>query len=273
VYFRALLGYFNSRLAAFVPAAAKTVRRWLIAEFSEWKQRLKDDICSSKSKVSISFDMWTSPNFMSYIAVHGHFIDSSGRRRQDLLAFRRVEGSHTAENIKEVVVFILREYQIDTEDKMGYFMLDNATNNDLAVKLILQELFPHWSNDRIKRRRLRCLGHVVNLAAQRFIHGGNTEEAFQELRDSFMEEEAGVVLGQSQRLTTLGTLHSLIRYIRMTPERREAFANTTVMGEYEKYNGLEVCEGSLVLFFEKEELKSEVLASTPIGLSALAAGF
>jgi hypothetical protein len=260
-YFRELLSYFNSRLAAFVPSARYTVRKWLLDEFKELRTVLKDDILNSRSKVSISFDLWSSPNFLSMIAVCGHFIDNTGKRRHVLLALRRVDGSHTAENIKAIVVSILREYHIDTEDKVGYFMLDNASNCDAAVRLILQELFPHWTDKRIKRRRLRCLGHVVNIAAKKFLDGDTTKDVFRGLKEVFLEGPEEEMLPPGYRGGALLTLHSLIRYIRMTPERRETFANTTVGGEYTKFDGLEVSDFYSRCFGKGELLKVVFLIS------------
>jgi hypothetical protein len=250
-YFRELLHYFNGRLSSFLPSAAKTVRKWLLEEYQELKQVLKDDVLNSRSKVSISFDLWTSPAYHAFIAICAHFIDNNGKRRHELLALRRVEGSHSAYNLKDLVVGVLREYYIDTEDKVGYFMLDNASVNDLAVKLILQELFSHWSESRIKRRRLRCLGHVVNIAAKRFLEGGSPEETLRSLRTAFEQGDEEAALELFGKHTALSTLHSLIRYVRMTPERRERFAQQTVQGDYEKYNKLEVCECKFRPFSKK----------------------
>ena len=200
----------------------------MFGEYRELKQQLKDDLLNSRSKVSVSFDMWSSPNFLAMMAICAYFIDSDGNRRNCLLALRRVSGSHVSYNMKQIVVEVMRENRIDTEDKVGYFMLDNAINNDLAVKLILEDLFPHWTARRIKSRRLRCLGHVVNLAAKRFLDGGSTEDALRGLQLAFESDECEGALGLLNKSSTLMQLYRLIRYIHMTPERREGFARVSV---------------------------------------------
>ena len=73
----------------------------------------------------------------------------------------------------EAVVNTLRVYQISS---LGYFICDNAQSNDTAVLDILKSYGLAEEKD---RRRLRCLGYIVNLAAQAFLFGKYIE-AFEE---------------------------------------------------------------------------------------------
>jgi hypothetical protein len=57
---------------------------------------------------------------------------------------RRVYGEYTSENVGLIVIELLKEYNLGG-DLIGYFMLDNASLNDTAVKSILKELCP-WMN-------------------------------------------------------------------------------------------------------------------------------
>jgi hypothetical protein len=55
----------------------------------------------------------------------------------------------------------------ELERKIGYFVSDNIGSNDLAVDAFCREL-------KLKNptaRRLRCIGHVINLAAKAFLFG------------------------------------------------------------------------------------------------------
>ncbi|TKA43966.1 hypothetical protein B0A49_13511, partial [Cryomyces minteri] len=54
---------------------------------------------------------------------------------------------------------VIYEYQI--EQQVGYFMLDNASSNDVAVDAILQALYPDMTTKKREQRRLRCLGHII----------------------------------------------------------------------------------------------------------------
>ena len=63
-------------------------------------------------------------------------------------------------NIAAVVIKVITDYEIS--ERVGFFVLDNADNNDTAVKAIFQYLRPKIDP---KARRIRCAGHVINLVA------------------------------------------------------------------------------------------------------------
>jgi hypothetical protein len=76
-----------------------------------------------------------------------------------------------------IVVEVIHEFKL--EASLNVFVLNNATSNDIAVSYILNELElgdTHLEN----HCRLRCLGHIVNLAAQDFIFGKNSKEWLKE---------------------------------------------------------------------------------------------
>lgn len=74
---------------------------------------------------------------------------------------RRVYGEHSGENLGLLVLELLQDYGI-CGDRIGYFMLDNASSNDTAVDFILKELCPWMTPKQRRHRRLRCLGHIIN---------------------------------------------------------------------------------------------------------------
>jgi hypothetical protein len=88
-----------------------------------------------------------------------------------LLGLKEVEGSHSGENIAACCLPVIGDFEL--EGKIGYFVSDNVGSNDLAVDAFCRELKLKNS----KARRLRCLGHVINLAAKAFLFG-KEEECF-----------------------------------------------------------------------------------------------
>jgi hypothetical protein len=74
-----------------------------------------------------------------------------------ILAMRDTLGSHTSSNIADHLFDVLKDYQISS-NQIAYFIVDNATNNDKALKLLSERvtLDPVIS-------RLRCIGHIFNL--------------------------------------------------------------------------------------------------------------
>ncbi|KAI1676620.1 Retrotran-gag-2 domain containing protein [Pyrenophora tritici-repentis] len=58
-YFRELLLFLNPALLNHLPKAAKTIRSWVMNAFISKKQQLREDLHHSRSRISISFDLWT----------------------------------------------------------------------------------------------------------------------------------------------------------------------------------------------------------------------
>ena len=102
-----------------------------------------------------------------------HFVDNDYQVRAILLDIREVYGEHSGENVGQTVVDVICEFQ--TESELGAFVLDNAGNNDTAVYYIFNELELHDTHKK-EHCRLCCLGHIINLAAQDFIFGQNSEK-------------------------------------------------------------------------------------------------
>lgn len=68
---------------------------------------------------------------------------------------------------------VIKEYKIGK--KVGFFVADNASSNDTCIDILLRHRYPLMTPAQRARRRLRCLGHIVNLAAQVLILGDTAE--------------------------------------------------------------------------------------------------
>ncbi|KAJ6475550.1 hypothetical protein C8R45DRAFT_1102828 [Mycena sanguinolenta] len=81
-------------------------------------------------------------NLVSHLAFAAHYIvrDASGYLvlKTPLVAFRRMEGSHTSENIGKVFVQVLKE--IGCLHKVGMITCDNASDNNTGMVQIRDEL-------------------------------------------------------------------------------------------------------------------------------------
>ena len=62
--------------------------------------------------------------------------------------------------------------EFEIEDRVGVYVGDNAGNVDTAVEALVRRFQPNESE---KGRRLRCCGHIINLAAKVFLLGTNCE--------------------------------------------------------------------------------------------------
>ena len=64
---------------------------------------------------------------------------------------------------------MIQEYEI--KEKVGYFIIDNASNNDTMIEE-LQKCLPGLD---FRQRRLRCLGYVVNLVCKAMLYRTDAE--------------------------------------------------------------------------------------------------
>src|ERR1700735_5582449 len=88
----------------------------------------------TRGRVHFSFDLWSSPNHLALLGIVAHWANRNGEIRRGLLALRKINGAHTGENQSHHLWTVFETYNI--VKKVGYFTLDNATNNDKALEVI-----------------------------------------------------------------------------------------------------------------------------------------
>jgi hypothetical protein len=218
--FRDLIIYICPALEQLLVRTGGTIRRWIIKEFEKQILLIKNELAQAKSQIHISFDLWTSPNSLAFCAVVAHFIDKDLRNRSILIGMPRIKGCHSGENVAEAVIEIL--LKMVPPIKLGYFCTDNATTNDKTIAIIMERLRPDIQHP--QKRRVRCLGHIINLAAKAFLFGNDPaslEAEILHLSDSSIVEAQ---LDFWRKKGAKGKLHNLVYFIRRTPQRRERFS-------------------------------------------------
>jgi hypothetical protein len=219
-----------------IPLSNGSLRRWAVEAFEKEKLNVKTVLHQSVSKIHLSFDMWTSPNKYAVFAIVGHFIQQflvQGkvvyRNKAILLGMKRMRDKHGAEEMAAEVVKLVLDYEIS--ERLGCFQSDNPAYNDNTVRDVLQRIDPKEQN--WLARRVRCLGHIINLAARDFILGQDV--------DAFKFAVAGgaktwtkkkSVMEKAQdawrRKGAVGKLHNIVAFIRGSIQRTEAFRKTSV---------------------------------------------
>jgi hypothetical protein len=76
----------------------------VINAFTIQKDALKKELSEAYSRISISFDAWTSLSCIAILGVIAYFVDRTGKRRSAVLALRRLQGVYSGENIAEVLL-------------------------------------------------------------------------------------------------------------------------------------------------------------------------
>ena len=190
--------------------------------YDERKELLKREIHeNSVSMIHISFDLWTSPNCIPLMGVVAHYTDKSFKNRTTMIALKRLHESHSGENMGTLLIEIIKDYGL--EERLGYFITDNAGSNDTCVEYILSTLLPDLSETERKQRRLRCFGHILNLACHSYLYGHDPESFEVEiiLLDALARENEELRAWRKQG--PIGKLHNIVVFIRRSPQRREAF--------------------------------------------------
>ena len=191
----------------------QTIRDWILKDWKSYKGVIVELLKTAQGKVNISFDLWSSRNILSLCGLVVYFIDVTGKLRQFLLSIPRLVGSHHGTNIAENVAEIICEF--DLQDRIGYFVLDNAGNNDTCMQALACTFGFNW-----KERRIRCAGHVINLVAREILFGKNHDALELELQAA-KEEVKELELWRKKG--PIGKLHNIVTFIRHSDQRNQLF--------------------------------------------------
>jgi hypothetical protein len=132
--FRTFLTYLNGDIDRWLPSRHETVRTWVMRQFGIEKEKTKIQLQNSKTKIHLSLDIWTSPNNKPILGVVARYISDSGSLEHVVLAMKEIEGKHKGENLAPVVMAVIRDWGIG--EKLGYIVMDNASNNDSMMQYI-----------------------------------------------------------------------------------------------------------------------------------------
>ena len=140
------------------------------------------------------------------IAITAHWTSIEYTIQTSLLAIREVQGKHTGENISETVFEVAKEYNI--VDRLGYFTLDGAGNNNTAVVHL---------NEHIRRdggagfnpveRRLRCFSHIQNRVVRKLLFGKKVRQ----LEEEVEEEDADIIAVDEDEYMNMDESHSVMK--------------------------------------------------------------
>ena len=95
-----------------------------------------------------------------------------------------------------------------------------------------------------RHRRLRCLGHIINLCCQAFLLGSDCEKQLAKLEKHYRSGDFAKVEELWKKYGCLGRLHNLVRYIRGSSQRRDEFASLAIGGELSEFDNLELIQSN-----------------------------
>jgi hypothetical protein len=143
-----------------------SVSTFVIKMFSAIQPRVVKAIQTARSMIHISFNRWTTKGGKrGFLGIVAYFATVDGDVVDMPIDLPQLTGAHTGERLAKVVTLTLTTYGI-TADNVGYFVLDNASNNDTTVAALARQFSFNTAH-----RRLRCGPYIINLVGQMIIFG------------------------------------------------------------------------------------------------------
>ena len=240
----------NYMAADVYPKSRSAIPKKIDLSFLQTKAEIKQHLHSALSEIHLACDVWTTEHKKkAFLAVVAHFVDTEGKNRKALLGLPRLRGSHGGQHQAEHANRIIDWYEI--AHKLGYYIGDNHGSNDKCCRFISKHLREEYqANWEPKTRRIRCHGHVINLASQAFIFAPDKEtidavvyEIRQEAdvgdendeevdEDDEYDEEARLAMVSKKKkrpcwkdIGPLGKLHAIVAYMRASELLYNEFLN------------------------------------------------
>jgi hypothetical protein len=213
------------------------LRETIIEAWESHFKALKLDLADAVGKVSFTADLWSDKNLRSYICITAHWIARNKRSKQlelktALIAFHNVTGKHDGANLAAVVLQLLDRAGITA--LIGWFTLDNASNNDTFVSSLEALLKARDIDFCAVENRIMCFAHIINICCQHLVeHFTNT--ALVDPVEDFVaaerpREPGAQTFEEAVKRDPIALGRVVVRKIRSSGQRREHFKSIIVEG-------------------------------------------
>ena len=209
VHFEDMLEYLKKDLTV---NCRTTIMARLQEVYNLQKELLKDKLSAISSKMSITCDVWTSKNQLSFFGVTVHFIDSNWKFHNLLIAFKYLEEDHDGISLCNALMNVFEDFEIAS--RILGITADNASNNTTMLEemeKIYNEKYPA-AGFSLLWNKIECFAHIVNLAGQQILKNfKNPLDVDNYEPDSNSDDLMN---------TSLSRLSFLVRKIRRSPKIR-----------------------------------------------------
>jgi hypothetical protein len=225
--FRTMLAMANPEAEAALWTSSMSVSSYVLHLYDYLKPRIVKELSQALSKIHVSFDGWTKKDEKhGYLGIVVHYVNTCGNLQGLPVALPQLTGAHSGQKMAEIVFKTLDLFGINGQT-VGYFVLDNASNNNLAIAAIGQNLGFSASDC-----RHRCGPHMLNPVGQRLLWGQD-EDAYNNSKRKLADKTE--FMGKWRRDGPLGVLLSIINCIK-TPQQYELFSSFQMLAHRELPN-------------------------------------
>jgi hypothetical protein len=187
------------------------VRKWVIRQYNGMKGIVRNSLHNAQLKIHISLDLWMSPNALAILGIVAQFVNKDGGLQSSVLAIKEVNREHSGENQAKYVLEVLEEYKI--EDKLAYLIMDNADNNDTLMTSPSSFLRRKHNIKYVpKHYRLRCQGHIINLAVKSVLFVTDEENIVEDKETDIIKVTLKEI-DEWRKKGPLGKLHNFVVWL------------------------------------------------------------
>jgi hypothetical protein len=220
--FHALCKAFNPQADREIISSHSELSKKIQISWLTHKDIMRKKLQSALSTIHLSLDIWTSPNKILFLGICSHFVECEREKLSKALLGLRPVTSHSAESQFDALLPVLRDYGITRN--LGSIIGDNHPANDKLCRTIstflLEEEKIHW--DPI-HHRIRCIGHIINLAVQSFLFPDSIEEIDGDSDEEEEEEIKTTRKATYRKMGPHGKLHNIVVHIHGSEARTREF--------------------------------------------------
>ncbi|XP_010256082.1 PREDICTED: zinc finger BED domain-containing protein RICESLEEPER 2-like isoform X2 [Nelumbo nucifera] len=175
-------GIFTTNLnPSFKIISRNTIRNDCLKLYKQEKEKLYKYLDTLSCRFSITIDMWTSTQRLSYCAVTVHYINNAWQLNHKIIAFTAMRSPYDGKTLCRVIMDVALDWNIDK--KLFSITTDTISNNDVMVKELKKHL-----NDRSLLPlcgdlfHIHCSSHIFNFIVQDVL--GEVSELLYKIRES-----------------------------------------------------------------------------------------
>jgi hypothetical protein len=218
--FHKLMSYLNSKVPSL---STRTIVRDLHKLHKSILPGIKTTLAAqiqSGGRIHITLDCWSASNGTPYLGITAHWLDRNWRKplHDVVLDLVRLRGSHTAANLTDALLKTLRNYSIGKA--LGCVTCDNAAVMPALCRALEDEI-PGWKK---KDGHVRCMAHIINLAAQKILGKLRCQRDDNELDADLAEAEGveGPGVGEASPEIVLKKVRCVVAKVRASHNLAEA---------------------------------------------------
>ncbi|OWT42365.1 hypothetical protein VFPPC_18496 [Pochonia chlamydosporia 170] len=233
-YIEAVVGLLTRRRLPFSAVEYSELRDLALACNPAVGDLLITDRKQAMGYINSNYSLYSSRLAESVPAICAQWVDDDFKLQKALLGLPECRYSHSGATQATLIAGTLRGFNISAPN-LGYYVGDNAASNDTCLEELAKVLkaesgvnYPH------KRRRIRCIGHIINLALQAFLLA-RSKEALRAALEATADEPGSTMLEEfSQHLHELGSAqiveqsHTTAQQEQQLEEREEQPARRSI---------------------------------------------